>query len=201
MSRRVGLAPEREEKDGLTTIDLLVPANLDPIREGEPSLAQNLPCCARDGRIWGLAVVYHRRVGDQGPAGVSDALRSAMEPLADISRRVAEAIRSATVSGAGGLPGADLLLRYAEQVSAVPRMWAEPLRRIVEEQRRLAELMAAWADQHRQIAEQLAESAELLRRLSEEGAALVDPVLAYAERVSDVTDSWIDLLRPDPDPS
>ena len=124
-----------------------------------------------------------------------DALRSAMEPLADISRRVTEAIRSATVSGPGGLP-ADLLLRYAEQVSAVPRLWAEPLRRIVEEQRRLAELMAAWAEQHRQLAEQLAESAELLRRLSEEGAALVDPILTYAARLSDVTDSWIDHLRP-----
>lgn len=138
---------------------------------------------------------------DKAQGGVPDALRSAMEPLADTSRRVAEAIRSATLSGPGGLPGSDLLLRYAEQVSAVPRLWAEPLRRIVEEQRRLAELMAAWAEQHRQLAEQLAESAELLRRLSGEGAALVDPILTYAARVSDVTDSWIDLLRPDPDPS
>jgi hypothetical protein len=107
--------------------------NLGTIQEGEPSLAQNLPCCARDGRICGPAVVYHRRVDDQGPGGVPDALRSAMEPLADISRRVTEAIRSATLSGHGGLPGSDLLLRYAEQVSAVPRLWAEPLRRIVEE--------------------------------------------------------------------
>jgi hypothetical protein len=124
-----------------------------------------------------------------------------MEPLADLSRRMAEAIRSATTpSVPSGLPGSDLMIRYAEQVSAVPRMWAEPLRRIVEEQRRLAELMAAWAEQHRQLAEQLAESAELLRRLSAEGAALVDPILSYAARVSDVTDSWIDLFRPDPDP-
>ena len=102
---------------------------------------------------------------DQSPGSVPDALRSAMEPWADISRRVAEAIRSATQSGAGALPGSDLLLRYAEQVSAVPRLWAEPLRRIVEEQRRLAELMAAWAEQHRRLAEQLGESAEHLRRL------------------------------------
>jgi hypothetical protein len=130
---------------------------------------------------------------DQAPGQVPDALRSAMEPWADISRRVAEAIRSATESGAGAMPGSDLLLRYAEQVSAVPRLWAEPLRRIIEEQRRLAELMAAWA-------EQLAEAAEHLRRLSEDGAALVDPILSYAARVSDVTDSWIDLVRPDPDP-
>ena len=121
-----------------------------------------------------------------------------MEPLADLSRRVAEAIRSATttLNVPAGFPGSDLMIRYAEQVSAVPRLWAEPLRRIVEEQRRLAELMAAWAEQHRQLAEQLAESAELLRRLSEEGAAMVDPILTYAARLSDVTDSWIDLLRP-----
>jgi methyl-accepting chemotaxis protein len=171
------------------------------MEEGEPSLAQNLPCCARDGRICGPAVVYHRRVDDQGPGGVPDALRSAMEPLADLSRRVAEAIRSATLSVPGGVAGSDLLIRYAEQVSAVPRLWAEPLRRIVEEQRKLAELMAAWAEQHRQLAEQLAESAEHLRRLSQEGAAIVEPILTYAARVSDVTDSWIDLVRPDDDPS
>ena len=140
---------------------------------------------------------------EQAPEGVPESLRSAMEPLADLSRRLAEAMRSATTTlGASvGLPGSDLMIRYAEQISAVPRLWAEPLRRIVEEQRRLAELMATWAEQHRKMAEQLAESAELLRRLSEEGAALVDPILSYAARVSDVTDSWIDLLRPDPEPS
>jgi hypothetical protein len=120
-----------------------------------------------------------------------------MEPMADISRRVAEAIRAATVNAPRGLPGSDLLLHYAEQVSAVPRLWAGPLRHIVEEQRRLADLMADWAEQHRKLAEQLAESADLLRRLSQEGAALVDPILTYAERVSDVTDSWIDLFRPE----
>jgi hypothetical protein len=123
-----------------------------------------------------------------------------LEPLADLSRRVADAIRSATAGGPSGLPGSDLFVRYAEQVSAVPRLWAEPLRRIVDEQRRLAELMAAWAEQHRQLAEQLAESAEHLRKLSVEGAALVEPMLTYAARVSDVTDSWIDLLRPRDEP-
>ena len=134
---------------------------------------------------------------DQAPGGMPDALRSAMEPWADISRRVAEAIRSATVSNPAGKAGADLFLRYAEQVSAVPRLWVEPLRHIIEEQRRLAELMAAWAEQHRKMAEQLAESAELLRRLSEEGAAMVDPILTYVSRISEVTDSWIDVLRPE----
>ena len=135
---------------------------------------------------------------EQEQGGAPDALWAAMQPMADISRRVAEAIRSATLNAPRDLPGSDLLLRYAETVSAVPRMWAEPLRNIVEEQRRLAELMASWAEQHRQMAEQLAESAELLRRLSQEGAALVDPILTYAERVYDVTDSWIYLFRPDP---
>lgn len=109
---------------------------------------------------------------------------------------MAEVVRSATVTGLGLAPGSDLLTRYAEAVSAVPRLWVEPLHRIVEEQRRLADLMAAWAEQHRVLAEQLADSAEQLRRLAEDGAAIVDPILAYAERVSDVTDSWIHLLRP-----
>jgi hypothetical protein len=138
---------------------------------------------------------------DEPQGGSADPLRFALEPLADLSRRVSEAIRSATLNAPSGLPGSDLFIRYAEQISAVPRLWAEPLRHIVEEQRRLAELMAAWAEQHRKMAEQLAESAELLRRLSAEGAALIDPLLTYAERVSDVTDSWIDVLRPRDDTS
>ena len=136
---------------------------------------------------------------DQPSGGASDQLRSALEPLVDLSRRVAEAIQSTAVNVPGGFPGSDLLLRYAEQVSSVPRLWAEPLRRIVDEQRRLAELMAAWAEQHRQLAEQLAESAEHLRQLSQEGAEIVEPILTYAAGVSDVTDSWIDLLRPQKD--
>jgi hypothetical protein len=113
---------------------------------------------------------------------------------------MAEFVQSATVSGLGRTPGADLLTRYAEQVSAVPRMFVEPLRHIIEEQRRMAELMATWAKQHAEMAKQLAESAEHLRRLSEEGAAMIDPILTYAAKVSDVTDSWIDMLRPK-DPS
>ena len=67
---------------------------------------------------------------------------------------------------------------------------------MVEEQRRMAELMATWAKQHAEMAKQLSDSAEHLRRLSEEGAAMIDPILTYAAKVSDVTDSWIDLLRP-----
>ena len=83
----------------------------------------------------------------------------------------------------------------AKQVTALPRLWVEPLRHIVEEQRQLAEAMAAWAEQHRELAEQLAESAEHLRRLAEQGAALVDPILTYGARISDVADSWVGLLR------
>ena len=82
----------------------------------------------------------------------------------------------------------------------MPRLWVDPLRRIVEEQLRLAELMASWAEQHRKLAEQLAQSAEHLRKLAEDGAALVDPILTYTARLSDVSDSWVDLLRPK-DPS
>jgi hypothetical protein len=145
--------------------------------------------------VYGISYKIHP-VDDQSPRGGPEGLPSALGPLIDLSRRVAEALRSAAVSSPVGFSSPDLLIRYAEQVSAVPRLWAGPLRHIVDEQRRLAELMAAWAEQHRQLAEQLAESAELLRRLSEEGAAIVDPILTYAERVSDVTDSWIDLLRP-----
>ena len=132
---------------------------------------------------------------DQTP-GAPDPLRSALEPLAELSKRVAEYFQSAATSGLARTPGSELFTRYAEQVSAVPRMFVEPLRHIIEEQRRMAELMATWAKQHAEMAKQLADSAEHLRRLSEEGAAMIDPILTYASKVSDVTDSWIDLLRP-----
>jgi hypothetical protein len=139
-------------------------------------------------------------VDDKPSGSVPDPLRAALEPWADLSRRVAEFVQSATVSGLARTPGSELLTRYAEQISAIPRLWVEPLRRIVEEQRRMAELMATWAKQHAEMAKQLADSAEHLRRLSEEGAAMIDPILTYTEKVSDVTDSWIDALRPK-DPS
>ncbi len=77
-------------------------------------------------------------------------------------------------------------------------MVAAPLRHIVEEQRKLAKLMADWAEQHRKLAEQLAVSAEHLRQLSTQGAALADPILAVAERFSDVSESCVGVLRPAP---
>ena len=51
----------------------------------------------------------------------------------------------------------------------------------------------------RELAGQLAESAEHLRQLAEQGAALVDPILTYGARISDVADSWVDLLRVRPE--
>src|SRR6266446_5543986 len=72
-------------------------------------------------------------VVDELPSCESDGSRSALDPLAELSRRMAEAIRSATMSGPVRVSSPDLLVRYAEQVSAIPRLWAQPLRRIVEE--------------------------------------------------------------------
>lgn len=127
-----------------------------------------------------------------------DRLRSALEPLQELSRQVAEVARSwaAPAGGPAGPSQAATLIRYLEQVSAIPGLAVDPLRRIVEEQRQLAELMASWAEQHRQLAEQLAASAEHLHQLSEDAAAVIDPLLTYAERVSELTRSWTHLIRP-----
>jgi uncharacterized membrane-anchored protein YhcB (DUF1043 family) len=160
-----------------------------------PSGEDRHPATSRSGNT-SARRTYHPQVDENPSSGVPDQLRSALEPLADLSRRMADLVRSATASGLARSPASDLLIRSAEQLSAVPRLWAGPLRHMVEEQRRMAELMAAWAQQHRELAEQLAQSAEQLRRLSEDAAALIEPMLTYAERVSEVTDSWIDLLRP-----
>jgi len=138
---------------------------------------------------------------EQSPGKQADQLRAGLQQLTDLARQVTEAAQSWTAGVAGRTPGSEVMIRYAEQLSAVPRMWVEPLRRIVEEQVRLAELMASWAEQHRKLAEQLAESAEHLRRLAADGAALVDPILTYTARLSDVADSWVDIFRPPPDPS
>lgn len=132
--------------------------------------------------------------------GRPDGLAAALEPLAEFSRRMAEVVRSVTLTGPIPVPGPDVLARYAEHVGALPQLSVEPLRRVVDEQRRMADMMAAWAEQHRVLAEQLADSAVALRRLAEENAALLEPILAFAERVADLTATWIDLVRP-PDPS
>ncbi len=137
---------------------------------------------------------------EESPAKQGDQLRAGLQLLTDLARQVTETAQSWTAGAAARTPGSDLLIRYAEQLSAVPRLWVQPLRRIVEEQLRLAELMASWAEQHRKLAEQLAQSAEHLRKLAEDGAALIDPMLTYTERLSDVADSWVDLFRP-PDPA
>jgi hypothetical protein len=128
-----------------------------------------------------------------------DRLQETLEPLADLTRQMTEAARSWTGGGPGRSLSSELLTGFAELVTALPRLWVEPLRRIVEEQRQLAEAMAAWAEQHRELAGQLAESAEHLRQLAEQGAALVDPILTYGARISDVADSWVDLLRVRPE--
>jgi hypothetical protein len=137
-------------------------------------------------------------MAEESPTETPDQLGSALEPLWDLSSQVADIARSwAAAAGLPAVPGqTDALIRYAEQVSTLPRLAVDPLRHIVEEQRRLAEFMAAWAEQHRELAENLAASAEHLRQLSTEVAAVIDPLLAYAEGISEVMSSWTELIRP-----
>jgi hypothetical protein len=137
-------------------------------------------------------------MAEEPPTETPDQLRSALEPLRALSSQVGDIARS--WAPAAGLPAApwqaDTLIGYAEQVSTLPRLAVDPLRHIVEEQRRLAEFMAAWAEQHRELAEKLAASAEHLRQLSTEVGAVIDPLLAYADRISEVMSSWTEVLRP-----
>lgn len=112
--------------------------------------------------------------------GPPDRGRTPLESLAELVRQ--GAALAGPPAAVPDVPGTDALIRYAEQISALPGLVVEPLRRLVEEQRELAE--------------QLATAAERLRQLAEDGTALVDPLLSCAERTAELSRSWTGLLRP-----
>ena len=118
----------------------------------------------------------------------SDALRR----LRELGAQMTAAAQAVAVAGARVTPPAlaSPLARYADQLLAVSAAVTTPLRRLLDEQERLVEMMAAWAEQHRLLSEQIADWAEQQRRMSEQMVELARPFLDQSAMVESLQAEW-----------
>ncbi|MET0326466.1 MAG: hypothetical protein ABW219_14675 [Ilumatobacteraceae bacterium] len=116
----------------------------------------------------------------------------AMQRLRDLAAQMTAAAQSVAVAGARTTPPAlaQPLARYADQLLAVSATITTPLRRLLEEQERLVELMAGWAEQHRDLSEQITDWADQQRRLSEQMVALAKPFLDQSAMLESLQTEW-----------
>ena len=118
----------------------------------------------------------------------SDALRRVRE----LGAQMTAAAQAVAVAGARATPPAlaSPLARYADQLLAVSAAVTTPLRRLLDEQERLVEMMAAWAEQHRLLSEQIADWAEQQRRMSEQMVELARPFLDQSAMLESLQAEW-----------
>jgi hypothetical protein len=116
----------------------------------------------------------------------------AMRRLRDLAAQMTAAAQAAAVVGAKATPPAlaQPLARYADQLLTVSAAVTTPLRRLLDEQQRLVELMAGWAEQHRDLSEQIAEWADQQRRLSEQMVDLARPFLDQSAMLESLQAEW-----------
>lgn len=116
----------------------------------------------------------------------------AMLRLRELTTQMTTAAQAMAVAGAKATPPAlaQPLARYAEQLLAVSAAVTNPLRRVLDEQERLVELMAEWADQHQQLSEQIAGWADQQRRMSEQMLALARPLLDQSAMIESLQSEW-----------
>jgi hypothetical protein len=115
-----------------------------------------------------------------------------MRRLRDLASQMTAAAQAVAVAGAKATPAplAQPLARYADQLLAVSAAVTTPLRRLLDEQERLVELMAAWSEQHRELSEQIAGWAEQQRQLSEQMVELARPFLDQSAMLESVQAEW-----------
>jgi hypothetical protein len=118
----------------------------------------------------------------------TDALRR----LRELAAQMTSAAQAMAVAGARATPPglASPLARYADQLLAVSAAITTPLRRLLDEQERLVEMMAEWAHEHRHLSEQIAEWAEQQRRLSEQMVELARPFLDQSAMLESLQAEW-----------
>ena len=116
----------------------------------------------------------------------------AMRRLRELAAQVTAAAQAVAVAGAKATPPAlaQPLARYADQLLAVSAAVTTPLRRLVDEQERLVEMMAEWAEQHRRLSEQIADWADQQRRLSEQMVDLARPLLDQSAMLESLQAGW-----------
>ena len=123
---------------------------------------------------------------------VVPAWADAMRRLRELAAQMNAAAQAVVVTGAKATPPAlaQPLARYADQLLAVSAAVTTPLRRLLDEQERLVEMMAAWAEQHRLLSEQIADWAEQQRRMSEQMVELARPFLDQAAMLESLQAEW-----------
>lgn len=121
-------------------------------------------------------------------------LHDLIETLQSASRTVAEA--GARASGRA-TPDflAGPLADYVESITELTENLTGPLNKLLDEQQRLAGLMAEWAEKHRQLSEQIATWAEQHQRISDQMHQLAAPALAQATIAADTTKAFVEELR------
>ena len=131
------------------------------------------------------------------------ALAEAMRRLRDLAAQMTAAAQAAAVAGAKATPPvlAQPLARYADQLLAVSAAVTTPLRRLLDEQDRLVELMAGWAEQHRGLSEQIAQWADQQRRLSEQMVDLARPFLDQSTMLENLRAEWSNQSADSPSPT
>jgi hypothetical protein len=116
----------------------------------------------------------------------------AMRRLRELAAQMTAGAQAIAVAGAKATPPAlaQPLARYADQVLAVNAAITNPLRRLLDEQERLVEMMDEWAQQHRLLSEQIANWAVQQRRISEQMVELARPLLDQAAMLESLQAEW-----------
>jgi hypothetical protein len=116
----------------------------------------------------------------------------AMRRLREFAAQMTAAAQAAAVAGAKATPPAfaQPLARYADQLLAVSAAVTTPLRRLLDEQERLVELMDDWAQQHRRLSEQIADWADQQRQLCEQMVDLARPFLDQSAMLESLQAEW-----------
>ena len=115
-----------------------------------------------------------------------------MRRLRELMAQMTAAAQAAAVAGVKATPPAlaQPLARYTDQLLAVTAAVTTPLRRLLDEQERLVEMMAEWAEQHRHLSEQIADWADQQRRLSEQMLDLARPLLDQSALLESLQLEW-----------
>jgi gas vesicle protein len=128
---------------------------------------------------------------------VGELLKSLQTMAALISEAATETAQAAAVAGAQVTPDflASPLAELANAVANFSESLTGPLRKLLAEQQRLADLMANWSEQHRRMSEQIATWADEHRRLTEQMQRLILPALEQTDSVSKTARIFSDELR------
>jgi hypothetical protein len=116
----------------------------------------------------------------------------AMRRLRELAAQMTAGAQAMAVAGAKATPPAlaQPLARYADQLLAVSAAVTNPLRRLLDEQEQLVEMMAEWAEQHRLLSEQIANWAVQQRRISEQMVELARPLLDQTAMLEGLQAEW-----------